>query len=169
MKKPIIKKQALDPSSYVNPETGETISSELTNSDNDRVKLTRETNTDYFIIDSKEYVIIDSKGLLKVASILGEVELAKVIKMADCVRTPFNILYEDSVPHTPESLSTYLDYNIDNFYKLIKKLVKKGIMAYIVCAPSGYVKKVYMLNPTLARKGKKFHAHIEDVFPDFSK
>jgi hypothetical protein len=100
---------------------------------------------------------------------LSEVEYAKVMKLIDQVRTPFNILYDLHAPHTPESLSTYLDYSLERFYTLIKKLVKKGIMAYIVCAPSGYIKKVYMLNPTFARKGKRYNKYLADVFPDLRK
>lgn len=63
-------------------------------------------------------------------------------------------------------MSELLEFDKNKFYKMIRKMVKLGIIAYIVCAPSGFIKKVYMLNPTIARKGKKYHEVI-DIFPDF--
>jgi len=168
--KRIKKVTKLNPSDYVNPETGETISSELQSEGAAKVTLIKEEDTDFYIIESKEYLVIDSKALFEVAKVISEAELAKIFKMADYVQTPFNILYEKPyTPHTSESLAEHLEYNLNNFYSTIRKLVKKGILAYIVCAPSGYLRKVYMLNPTLVRKGKKYHNYIKDIFPDLTK
>lgn len=124
----------------------------------------------YITFNSDEGIFIDSKALAHVSKLLSNNELSKVLKIADTVKTPHNILYdEEGLPHTPESLSVYIEFSINKFYTLMKKLVKKGIMAYVVCAPSGYVRKVYMLNPTFIRKGKKFNVWSTDIFPDLSK
>jgi hypothetical protein len=169
MRKKIKLKTNHNPSEYINPDTGETLPSELSSGKNCKIQLTKEEDSDYYVIDSERYIIIDSKALTKVTAMLKQAELAKVLKLADKVKTPFNIIYDDKEPYTPEKLSEFLEFDLHNFYTLVRKLVKKGILAYVVCAPSGYLKKVYMLNPTLARKGKRFHNYTLDIFPDLGK
>jgi hypothetical protein len=167
-RKKIKTKENFNPNDYVDPNTGETIGSKLLEKGSS-LQLIKEKDTDFYIINSDEYIIIDSKALARVSLLLKQNELAKLLKMSDKVKTPFNIIYDNNTPYTAETLSELLEYDMNKFYAMVRKLVKIGVLAYVVCAPSGYLKKVYLLNPTFARKGKKYHDYTKDIFPDLGQ
>ena len=111
---------------------------------------------------------MDSNVIGYLSTILNNSDLAKILKMAKMVKTEFNILFNYNIPHTPSTLSNDLDCPIDELYRLIKKLHTKGILAYCVSYKSGYKQKVYMLNPTVARKRKTFNKALLEIFDDLS-
>lgn len=59
-----------------------------------KYKLTKEVETNYYIIDSEEYIVIDSKALQKVKAMLNKAELSKLLIMSDEVISRFNIIYD---------------------------------------------------------------------------
>lgn len=151
---------------YVNIDTGETLQSELICG---KETIIAKKDTDLFTIESKEFIVIESKAMIYLSKILTASEFEKVLCMANMVKTEFNILFNYNIPHTPDTLSKELQLTVDNLTRLIKKLHKKGILAYIVSYKSGYLQKIYMLNPTVARKRKTFHNDLLEIFEDLSK
>jgi hypothetical protein len=86
------------------------------------------------------------------------------------LRTDCSIVCQDNNhPHTPETISIKLDMHIDKWYEFVRKMVKKNILCYCVCAPSGYVQKIYMLNPFIARKRTTFNCELNTFFRDVTK
>lgn len=154
-----------DLSNYVNIETGETLLSELA-CNNEKVKITKET--DLVTISSKEFIIMDTEAWEYINTILNNVDRERILKMGHKVKTDFNIVFNNTYPYTEETLAEFLNLHIKKFRSFISRLVKHNILSYIVCAPSGYVQKVYILNPTLVRKRKTFNKDLLNIFKDLS-
>lgn len=145
---------------YVNVETGELLISEV----KDGVTLTVKEGTTQFMINSDKYVTFDTNAILFLASTVGNADIGKIVQIANLVKGECSVVYNGNYPHTSESLAVTLDMNLNKFYAFVRKMVKSGVMAYIVCAPSGYVQKVYMLNPFIARRSKFFHVSVQQTF-----
>ena len=152
-----------DLSNYVNIETGETLLSELA-CNNEKVKITKESDT--ITITSDEYVVIDSKVMEYIKTILSATDFKRLLCMANMLKTEFNIVFNYNIPHTPDTLSEELELTIDDLTRLIKRLQQKGIVAYCESYKSGYKQKLYMLNPTFARKHKTFNEEMLHIFED---
>ncbi len=158
--------EAIDPNKYANPETGETLSSEL----NNNVSISVKKNTNQFIINSDEYVVFDSAAILYLTNALSSTERGKIVTIANMVKGDCSVICQNNNhPHTPETLSVTLDMNLNKFYEFVRKMVKKGIIAYCMCAPSGYLQKIYMLNPYVARKRKVINCELNTFFRDVTK
>ncbi len=162
MNKTITVDKRIDPSLYVNAETGETMLSEL-----EGVSLKTSKKTDLYVIDSKEYVIIDSKGIQYICSELSAVDCQRYTTMANWLKTEFNIVYNNNVPHSLDTLSAALGIDKDSATRLVNRLVKKGLMAYVVCAPSGFIQRLYMLNPSVVRKRRTFNKELMMFFKSY--
>lgn len=159
-------KSKLHPEDYINPETGELLSSEV----NDRITLTMNEKTNQFIINSDNYVVFDSAAIYYLSTQLSDTDRGKILKIADMVRGDCSIVCQNNNhPHTPETLSVTLEMEISRFYEFIRKMVKKNVLAYCVCAPSGYVQKIYMLNPYIARKRRTINCELNTFFRDITK
>lgn len=155
----------VDANNFANPETGETLSSEL----NDKVSIKAEEETDLITISSDEYIVFDSKAMIFICSILSKPDVEKVFRMSNMVKTDCSILYQNNnTPHDTKSLSISLNFSQDELRRLIKRLVSANILAYTVCAPTGFTRKIYMLNPFLARKRKTIHCELQEIFSDLS-
>ena len=158
--------EALDLKQYTNNDTGETLDSEL----NDRVSITIRKNTNQFIINSDEYVVFDSNAIFYLTEHLSSTERGKILAMANMVKGDCSVISQvNNHPHTPETLSVTLDMNLNKFYEFIRKMVKKNILSYCVCAPSGFLQKIYMLNPYIARKRKSINCEMHTFFRDITK
>lgn len=164
MKETKLKKQSsIHPSDYVNTETGELLSSEV----NNKVNITIKEDTGLFTISSDEYVTFDSKAMAYICSQLNKSDIARVFKMSDMVKGNCSILYQDNnFPHTTETLSSQLSITEHEFYAVVRRLVKSNILAYTICAPSGFTQKIYMLNPYIARKRKNLNCELKEFFRD---
>lgn len=151
---------------YVNVETGETLLSELI-SERGNIKYTKES--DLITIESKEFIVIDSIAMKYIKTLLTSKEYDRVMEMGNMLKTEFNVVFNYNIPHNPNTLSDELKLSLDDLKRLVNKLVRKGILSYIVCAPSGFIQKIYMLNPTVIRKRKTFHKDMLTFFEDFNK
>lgn len=151
---------------YENLNTGDTL---LDDSKGGQAKIVKETGT--FQIDSDNYVVFDSNAVSYLCRELPKAEMARVMKIGNMVYGDCSIVCkkEDRTAHSSETLATALDMSINKFYIMIRKLVKKGILSYCVCAPSGYVQKIYMLNPYIARKRKSLNCELISFFRDVTK
>jgi hypothetical protein len=61
-----------------------------------------------------------------------------------------------------------LNLNERELYRLINRLTKQNILAYAVCAPSGYLQKIIMLNPYIARRRTQFADELNVIFSDIT-
>lgn len=155
-----------NPEDYVNKETGELLSSEL----REGVSITVNEKTNQFIINSNEYVVFDSEAIIFLSQCLSRPDMARVLSLSNMVKGDCSVIYQNNNhPHTPETLSSSLDVCLNEWYLLVRRLVKKNVLAYAVCAPSGFVQKIYMLNPYIARKRKVINCELQSFFRDVTK
>ena len=160
--KRVYNKRKLDTSKYANIETGELLSSEIPN-----LTSTNEVNNDLVIIDSKEYIIIDSKAREYITKEFNKSDVGRIIQMTDMVNGIYNLLHnKNKIPHTKESLMTDIEYSRNKFHNFLKRLLKKSLIAFIKSYKDGEEKTFIMLNPFLARKSKTFHKDCTSVFED---
>lgn len=158
---------AIDADKYYSSEDGSQLTDRL-NSEN--VKITIRKDTNQFIINSDEYVVFDSQAIIYLTEHLSTTERGKIMTMANMVKGECSVISQNNNhPHTPETLCVTLDMNLNKFYEFIRKMVKKNIMAYCVCAPSGFLQKIYILNPYIARKRKNINCELNTFFRDITK
>lgn len=162
MVKRIYNKKKLDRSQYVNIETAETLDSEVS-------FTSVNVPTDFVTVDSQEYIIIDSKAKAYVETLFNQAECGRIFKMTDMVHGCFNILYNKDVPHTTKTLAESLEYSRNKMTLFLRKLLKASIIYYIKGYRNDKPATFIMLNPTLARKSKKFHTDCISVFEDLSR
>lgn len=156
----------LFPDEYINAETGELLSSEA----DEKISITLKENTNQFIINSDEYVVFDSDAIHYLTNRLSTTERGKIVTIANMVKGDCSVICQNNNhPHTPETLSISFDMHIDKWYAFVRKMVKQGVLAYCVCAPSGYLQKIYMLNPYIARKRKTINCELNHFFRDITK
>lgn len=154
------------PDEYINVTTGELLSSEI----KEGIKISIKQGTNQFIINSDNYVSFTKEALEYLYRELSNVDIGKITVISNMLKTDCSIVCQDNNhPHTPETLSITLDMNLNKFYEFVRKMVKKNILAYCVCAPSGYVQKIYMLNPYIARKRTSFNCELNVFFRDVTK
>jgi hypothetical protein len=151
---------------YVNKETGELLSSEV----KDTISITLKEKTNQFIINSDEYIVFDADAISFLTKELSNSDRGKIMTIANMVKGDCSIICQNNNhPHTTDTLSVTLDMNLNRFYVFVRKMVTAGILAYCVCAPSGYVQKIYMLNPYVARKRKTINCELNTFFRDVTK
>jgi hypothetical protein len=162
----IKKNSKLIPDQYVNIETGELLSSEVKNN----ITITMKEGTNQFIINSDEYVTFSSEAMIYLAKEFSNVDIARVFKMGNMLKGDCSVISQNNNhPHTSDTLAVKLNMSIDEFYKMVKRLFNKNVLSYCVCAPSGYVQKIYMLNPYIARKRKTINCELSMFFRDITK
>lgn len=163
--KKVYNKKTIDTSKYVNIETGELLSEEYSDVTSVNQK------TDLVIINSSEYVIIDSKARAYVEREFNHAEAGRIFQMCDMVKSCYNLLFDKKNKnyHTKNTLSDELEYSRNIFADFLKKLFDKSIIYYIKGMKDGRECIWIMLNPTLARKSKTVHKDCLSVFTDLSK
>lgn len=164
MKETKLKKQSkINPSDYVNIDTGELLSSEA----NNKVSITIKESSGLFSISSDEYVTFDSKAMAYICSQLNKADIARVFRMSNMVKGNCSVLYQgNNFPHTTETLSAELSISEHEFYAVVRRLVRANVLAYTICAPSGFTQKIYMLNPYISRKRKQLNCELKEFFRD---
>ena len=156
----------VDISKYVNSETGVLLIDDISKN----VKITSTEDSGTVKISYDDYASIDSKSIVYLSSILSPNELGYLVKMAVTTKTLLNIIYNNNIPHTNETLRCYLQLNSPSaFSKLINKLIKEGILHQERCKIYGRVRVIYMLNPYISKKRSLFDAESIGVFSKLSK
>ncbi len=157
-------KSSIDINDYVNAETGEYLTSELGKSG----KITQVSeDSKYVIIQSDDYTVIDCDAMRYLASVLNRSEIGSIVIMNTDLKTPINLVFNNNMPHTNDTLQKALGYvSKAMFLNLIKKLIKLGILYQIKGNIMGEVRVVYMMNPLLARKRKQLDSKVFEVFKE---
>lgn len=161
---PITRKVPIDLSVYHNSETGELLESEL----KPGTTLTRNERTGLVAMHTDDYAVIDSKAMAYLMSTLNNVDLANFMKMAVVTKTPSNIVYNGNIPHTNETLQTYLDVKSESMYiKLMRRLMKAGVIYQIKGLIHGHIRVCYILNPYISRKRRTVEETVLQIFTEF--
>lgn len=152
------------PNNYVNKSTGECLESEYPN-----ISSINVINPELVVLDSLEYVVIDSKALDFIVTFFSDVEIGRILKMANMVKGQVNVLYnmETKKPHTSTSLMQAINYSKNKFDDFMKKLLRRSIIYYMIGVVDNEPVKHILLNPRLARKTKTYHKdcliHFENI------
>lgn len=153
----------IDPSQYVNVESGEILNSEIKN-----LEMGISQEIDRVMIHSDDYTIVDSRAMAFLKNHLNRSELGSLSIMSEDLKTPLNIVYNNNIPHTNESLQTILGIASNStFNLLIKKMMKFGILYQIKGNIMGRIRVIYMMNPFVARKRKHLDSNLLNVFKEY--
>lgn len=156
------RKELLDLDSYVNIETGESLSDEYCN-------ISIDSDTGKSVLSYDNYSIISSDAIFALQRVLNDSDLAKVVKLSVVLKTELNIIFNDNTPHTNKSLQKYLMIRSEAmFYSLIKRLMKVGVLYQMKGLVYGRVRVIYLMNPYICRKRKVFENKVLDVFKNFN-
>lgn len=162
--KRIIKNIEVDLSDYYDSKTGELLVSMI----DKNTAIVVQQDTGMKEITSSDYSVIDSESFLVLMKLVNNSELAKIMKMGICTKTPLNIVYNNTLPHTNKTLQKYLEMSSESmFLKLTKKLIKVGVLYQLKGLIHGEVRVTYMLNPFLFRKRRLFESKVFEVFNQF--
>lgn len=151
----------VDGDQYVDKDTGETLASAEPG-----VTAVTVVDEDLVIMDSEEYVILDSKALQYIRNNFSETDLGRIMQMTDMTYGEYNVLYNGTTPHTSATLMEELSYSRNKFANFMKRLEMKSIIYYIVGYTDGRRTKRIMLNPNLARKRKTINRECLNSFQD---
>lgn len=163
---PILSKEHIDLAKYVNLDTGEPLSDEL----GDKTSIIVNKDIDMSVVSYSDYSVISTEAIGILSQILNNSDFANVIKMAIVVKTPLSILFNDTIPHTNETLQKYLEIKSESMYiNLIKRLMQVGVLYQIKGLIYGEVRKIYMINPYICRKRRVFENRVFEVFKQFKK
>jgi predicted transcriptional regulator len=155
----------LDANQYVDKDTGEPLLSQMKDCELEIVQP-----TDMMTIHSDNYTIIDSTAMAFLKKHLNRSEIGSLGIMSEDLKTPLNIVYNNNVPHTNESLQHILGIaSSSTFNLLIKKLMKLGVLYQIKGNIMGKVRVIYMMNPFVARKRRQLDRNLLNVFKDFNE
>jgi hypothetical protein len=125
---------------------------------------------DTFVMNYDNYVSFTPQAIEYLIVNCKKADIAKVLSISSTLKTEFCISYLDNnIPHNANSLCSFLDMTQDEFYRLVKRLVTKGVLAYTVCAPTGHVQKIFMLNPYIAKKRNEISNELKVMFRDITK
>jgi len=156
-------KKKIDSELYVNISTGELLSSEY-NVNSINVKHSR-----LIVVNSEEYVIIDSNAMKYVLQNFNSVEVGKIIQMSNMVYGDYNLLYDynNKCYYDINELGDVLGYKKTKMIEFIRKVTDNSIC--VILKSDKKNKKVISLNPTFARKRKSFDYKCINQFKDLSK
>jgi hypothetical protein len=146
---------------YVNKETGELISSEL--GKGTRITITQETPN--VIVESDEYFIIDIEALtyLRQHGVIKIQDETRLLSMFMTLKTEYNATYNNTIPHTLETLSHLIGLSYDKTTVLVKRLCKSNIMHRYITATD----TLYCINPYLGRRRKTISKELISLFNKF--
>lgn len=162
-KKSTFNKHKIDGSKYVNSETGETLNSEV-----GTVTSVNIPSTDYVKFKSESFFIIDSKAITYLQKHLTKTEMYYIYSACKMAKGQFNILHDkDNNAHTKKTLQADFDLSRNPFNRLMKRLLDKGVIYYLVGYLNGKKINHIMLNPNLARSTNIIHSQCARVFQEF--
>ena len=161
---PIKTKEKINPEGLLDTQTGE-----LLEAKDSSLKLIRETETDCFLVHSDNYIILDVKALEQIKPFISYSDFGALMYISQIITRNYNVCMKDfDNPHTTQSISQDLNITVQGANKILTKLVNKNVLAYAICYPSGFKQKLYMINPSLIRQGKKYNNCLNPIFKDLT-
>jgi len=158
----------IDLDKFFNEETGETLASEIVGN-NITVTMKKE-NTELFTLKQPEnFSFINLDTLVKLYQVLSNVELGYLIKLVPLTKTEMNLIYNNTIPHSNETLQKYLEIKSNKtFHVIIKKLIKVGVLYQVKGNIQGAVRVTYILNPNVSNRRKTFDKSLISFFKEFN-
>lgn len=127
-------------------------------------------NPDMVVIDTLEYIVIDSNALRYLQSILSKTDIEKIMRMANMLDTEYNLLCDRvRKPHSTVSLRISLAIEAADFSRFMKRLFDSSVIYYLSGIKDNKRVKHVMLNPFFARKRKTFNKSCTQVFQNLSE
>lgn len=161
--KPVNSKKKINLDEYVNINTGENLLSKFKGG-----TIFISDETEGVSISSNNYVILEVEMMKKLTDIFNRSELGSIMIMSLDLKTEFNLIYNNNVPHTNETLMKKLDISsASTFSLLIKKLITHGVICQVKGNIMGKSRVIYMMNPFIARKRKIVHKDLITTFEKF--
>lgn len=152
--------KTLDITEYVNAETGEVFDS------NNQLIVVKDTGMASIIRDNGEYGTFGNLGVF--LDIISDSDLKKACKMAVDIKTPLNMVYNNNVPHTHETLRQYLGIKSESeYHKMLRRLMKAGVIYKLEGLVNGEVRKTILINPFLFTKRKIFDQKVLEIFSPY--
>lgn len=153
----------LDLSKYANIETGELMLDIL--DEDTSIKVLKDTNL--VLMDSKNFFVTDVDVLsgLLAEKILKPADLGYIMMLSQTLRSEYNAIYQQTVPHTLESMSELLGLSYDRTARLVKSYCRKNVMYRLMTA----TQTVYCINPYLTRRRKTLSKELVAIFNKFGK
>ena len=159
--KPIIIQKKTDKESYVNTETGEMLSDEISST------IIEKKETNYFIMHYDEYVIIEANAIEYINRNFNDADCGKILKITNMTYGSYNALHiDESTPHNNSTLMIKLNLSRNKFHNLMKRLFDRNIINYMISNKSGQKCQYILLNPSLARKKKQLDKSILCYFDE---
>ena len=110
------------------------------------------------------YISVDTLNRLVDENLLSRVEKGYIMEFSTMLKTQYNALFNNNVPHTIDSLSNLFEMNYNRKSQTLKALTKKGVLAKLETAD----RKMYILNPYLARRKRYIDKETAMVFKNFN-
>jgi hypothetical protein len=163
--------RTVDMDKYANTDTGETLASEhKPENGKTMTQIVTKDNTGKYEISSSEYAVIDSNVLRYLMSVLNSNDLGRLMMMTPLTKTDLNVVYNNTIPHTPESLKEYLGISSrSKFYDFIKRLMDAEVLYILYGKRNGIKRKMFLLNPFVSRRRKNVDVLVIEIFQDFLK
>lgn len=166
--KNVKKNVEVDFSLYYNENTGESLASELVNSENGIMVSVKEDTELVTMKTPDNFAFINTDTLSKVIKLLNNADLGNLFKMIPLTKTEMNMVFNHSVPHTNTTLQKYLEIGSRaKFSDLMKRLIKIGVLYQVKGNINGAIRVVYIMNPYLSNRRKTFHNSLFELFKDF--
>ncbi len=156
----------LDVANYWNEETGENLFTEITENG---YSVSVKKESDLFTLDKpKNFCFINIDTLIKLYNVLTNSELGYLFKLIPLTKTEWNMIYNNTIPHSNHTLQDYLEIKSNStFHALIKKLIRVGVLYQVKGNILGAVRLTYILNPNVSNRRKTFHISLIGYFKRF--
>jgi hypothetical protein len=131
------------------------------------IKAFTNQQTDVVCLNYENYFSLNVTVLerLTESKLLSRTDKGYILDMCTMLKTEYNALYtNNNIPHTITTLSSTLELHYDKMRKLLKRLVKIGILGRLVTAD----RELFVMNPFIARKRKFVSKEVSKIFNDFS-
>lgn len=153
----------LDLSKYANTETGELMLDIL--DEDTSIKVLKDTHL--VLMDSKNFFVTDVDVLsdLLAQKILKAADLGYIMMLSQTLRSEYNAIYQQTVPHTLESMAELLGLSYNRTTRLVKSYCSKNVMYRLMTA----TETVYCINPYLTRRRKTLSKELVALFNKFGK
>jgi len=164
---PIMRKSKIKLGEFVNKETGEMLLDEVAGANK---VLSVKEDTGLVKIDRPDgsYGTFSAESIQVLMGVLNKSDLGSVLSIAVDIKTPLNVVYNNNIPHSHETLQRYLGIKSESMYmKLISRLVKAGVVYKLEGLIQGEVRKIILINPFLFAKRATFDKKVIEVFATF--
>jgi hypothetical protein len=158
-------KQKIDPSSYVNVETGESMASEMPNI----VSVNNQTKD--AIIDYKKFVVIDKAVMKFLKEVLPPQEIGRIYNMSSLIETNWNLLMSETheLPYDDKTLAEEIALTRNKYHDFMQKMYKLSIVYKLKGFYNGTERTLIILNPFLAKNTKTIKKELLPLFENLSK